>query len=74
MKTVISEAEDYKAVLERIVDETTMMEQMSFGSAELESKLMSAHNLKMYLYAANVLERYKPKAFQADLNGNQGTD
>ena len=57
-----SEASAYKLVLEQIRSETEAMGRMQFESTELERDLMSAHNLKMSLYAQNVLSRFEPKA------------
>lgn len=57
-----SELESYKLVLEQIRSETEAMGKMQFDTVDLERDLMAAHNLKMSLYARNVLSRYEPKA------------
>lgn len=61
-----SEAAAYKLVLKQIRSETEAMGQMHFESTELERDLMSAHNLKMSLYAQNVLSRFEPKGIAED--------
>ena len=56
----MTETEHYREVLELIARDTAMMGEMKFSTPELEQRFMQAHNLKMHLYATNVLRLCAP--------------
>lgn len=61
-----TETDAYKVTLEQIRSETESMGKMHFDTADLERDMMAAHNLKMNLYAQNVLSRFEPKVAVED--------
>lgn len=62
MSNKTTELSQYKATLEIIEQETRMMDQLKFGTKDLELDMLRTHNLKLGLWVRNALNQHRPQA------------